>query len=117
MPVRNIYHDIVVRALAADGWTITDDPLWVVSVRLAQPLPILEGEVRRGTLASQASGILTDVWIETYRLAPILEREPGRDRGCLESRPCRVRHVTRAHRAPPSWVGPRSEVRVSKARK
>jgi hypothetical protein len=33
------------------------------------------------TLASKASGILTDVWIETYRLPPILEREPGRDRG------------------------------------
>lgn len=27
MPARNIYHDVVVRALIADGWTITDDPL------------------------------------------------------------------------------------------
>jgi hypothetical protein len=25
--VRNIDHDVVVRALTADGWTITDDPL------------------------------------------------------------------------------------------
>ncbi len=33
------------------------------------------------TLASKASGILTDVWIETYRLPPIVEREPGRVRG------------------------------------
>jgi hypothetical protein len=24
---RNIYHDAVVHALTADGWTITDDPL------------------------------------------------------------------------------------------
>jgi hypothetical protein len=24
---RNIYHDTVIRALVADGWTITDDPL------------------------------------------------------------------------------------------
>ena len=27
MPARNIYHDAVVRALVADGWTITHDPL------------------------------------------------------------------------------------------
>src|SRR6185369_5549890 len=29
MPARNIYHDAVVHALTADGWTITDDPLTV----------------------------------------------------------------------------------------
>lgn len=27
MPAKNIYHDLVVRALTADGWTITHDPL------------------------------------------------------------------------------------------
>lgn len=27
MPAKNIYHDAVVRALAADGWTVTHDPL------------------------------------------------------------------------------------------
>ena len=27
MPARNIYHDTVVHALRADGWTITHDPL------------------------------------------------------------------------------------------
>jgi len=27
MPVKNIYHDVVIEALEADGWTITDDPL------------------------------------------------------------------------------------------
>ena len=27
MPARNVYHDAVIRALVADGWTITDDPL------------------------------------------------------------------------------------------
>ena len=27
MPARNIHHDQVVRALIADGWTITHDPL------------------------------------------------------------------------------------------
>jgi XisH protein len=27
VPARNVYHDTVIRALAADRWTITDDPL------------------------------------------------------------------------------------------
>jgi hypothetical protein len=29
MPAKNIYHDAVVDALQADGWTITADPLYV----------------------------------------------------------------------------------------
>lgn len=29
MPAKNIYHEAVVHALEADGWTITDDPLRV----------------------------------------------------------------------------------------
>jgi hypothetical protein len=29
MPRRDIYHDIVVAALIADGWVITDDPLYL----------------------------------------------------------------------------------------
>jgi hypothetical protein len=29
MPAKNIYHDAVVRALTADGWTITHDPLTI----------------------------------------------------------------------------------------
>jgi hypothetical protein len=27
VPAKNVYHDAVVNALIADGWTITDDPL------------------------------------------------------------------------------------------
>jgi hypothetical protein len=27
VPANNIYHDTVIQALTADGWTITDDPL------------------------------------------------------------------------------------------
>ena len=27
MPAKNVYHDAVIRALNADGWTITHDPL------------------------------------------------------------------------------------------
>lgn len=29
MPRKDIYHDTVVRSLIADGWRITDDPLWL----------------------------------------------------------------------------------------
>jgi hypothetical protein len=29
VPARNIYHDAVVQALVADGWTVTHDPLTV----------------------------------------------------------------------------------------
>lgn len=29
MPAKNVYHDAVVAALVADGWTITDDPLYL----------------------------------------------------------------------------------------
>jgi len=29
MPARDIYHDAVIKALTADGWTITNDPLYL----------------------------------------------------------------------------------------
>ena len=29
MPARDKYHLAVVKALIAEGWTITDDPLWL----------------------------------------------------------------------------------------
>jgi hypothetical protein len=29
MPARNLYHEAVIRALQADGWTITHDPLTI----------------------------------------------------------------------------------------
>ena len=29
MPARDLYHDVVVKALILDGWTITNDPLTI----------------------------------------------------------------------------------------
>lgn len=29
MPARDIYHAAVIKALVADGWTITNDPLYL----------------------------------------------------------------------------------------
>ena len=46
MPARDLHHDVVVQALIADGWIITDDPLRLaygardVYVDLAAELPI-----------------------------------------------------------------------------
>jgi hypothetical protein len=46
VPARDIYHDVVVQALTADGWRITDDPLRLaygardVYIDLAAELPI-----------------------------------------------------------------------------
>ncbi|HWQ32177.1 MAG TPA: element excision factor XisH family protein [Blastocatellia bacterium] len=31
MPAKDLYHDIVVAALTAEGWTITDDPFYLSS--------------------------------------------------------------------------------------
>jgi hypothetical protein len=31
MPAKDLYHDVVVEALTAEGWTITDDPLYLSS--------------------------------------------------------------------------------------
>ena len=59
------------------------------------------GRWQARTLVSKASGILTDVWIETNRLPQSWSVNPAGSGGCLESRPCGLPHVTRAHRAPP----------------
>jgi hypothetical protein len=29
MPAKDLYHDIVVEALKVEGWSITDDPLFL----------------------------------------------------------------------------------------
>ena len=50
MPATNIYHDAVVAALKADGWTITDDPLTLtvgdrdLFVDLAAERPVIGAE-------------------------------------------------------------------------
>jgi hypothetical protein len=63
VPARNIYHDIVVQALTADGWTITDDPL-----RLSyggRDLFVDLGAERR-TLAAEKAGQKIAVEIQSF---------------------------------------------------
>src|SRR5215475_3010911 len=84
-----------------------DDPARVVSVRLAQPLPALEGEVRgrapsfrKRVASSRVCGSRPTAFRQIWSV------NPAGSGGCLESRPCCLRHVTRAHRAPPIPLDP-----------
>ena len=52
MPAKNIYHDIVVAGLVADGWTISEDPLTVTICR--QNLYIDLGVASPTVVAEQA---------------------------------------------------------------
>ena len=52
MPVKNIYHDTVIRALTADGWTNSHDPLserfgQLVIARLQLRLLIFDDQQQR----------------------------------------------------------------------
>jgi hypothetical protein len=54
MPRRDLYHDVVVKALESEGWTITDDPLQVsigdtdlyVDLAAERVLGAVRGEVK-----------------------------------------------------------------------
>ncbi len=65
MPARNIYHDAVVRALTADGWTITDDPLTVsyggkdLFVDLAAERPTIGAEREGRRIAVEIQSFLS----------------------------------------------------------
>jgi hypothetical protein len=63
MPAKNFYHDAVVNALIADGWTITDDPL---------PLSYggrdlyVDFGAERGTIAAEKNGEKIAVEIKSF---------------------------------------------------
>jgi hypothetical protein len=73
MPARNLYHDAVVAALVADGWTITDDPL-ILSFGGKDLFVDLGAE--RPTLAAEKAGRKIAVEIQSFRGAsPIRDLE------------------------------------------
>ena len=49
MPAKNIHHDAVVRALTADGWTITHDPLTLSYTRLKLRLLVFDEQEEKIT--------------------------------------------------------------------
>ena len=54
MPARNIYHDAVVQALVADGWTVTHDPL---TVSFGGKDLFVDLAAERVTIAAESAGI------------------------------------------------------------
>jgi hypothetical protein len=75
MSARNIYHDAVVAALKADGWTISDDPLRVMLGRrrlyidLAAERPVLGAEKNGERIAVEVQSFLGDSDVENLQHA------------------------------------------------
>jgi hypothetical protein len=93
MPAKNVYHDAVVTALIADGWTITDDPLTVtigkrdLHIDLGAERPVIGAERAGEKIAVEVQSFLnlSDVrslqeaigQYELYRLA-LAHEQPAR---------------------------------------
>jgi hypothetical protein len=71
MPAKNIYHDTVVRALTADGWKITDDPL---SLSYGGKDLYVDLGAERATIAAEKNGQKIAVEITSF-LSPSVMRD------------------------------------------
>lgn len=71
MPARNIYHDTVVRALQAEGWTITDDPL---TIRYGTQDLFVDLAAEQATIGAERAGQRIAVEIQSF-----LGKSPVRD--------------------------------------
>jgi hypothetical protein len=71
MPARNVYHDAVVRALVAEGWTITHDPL---TISFGGKDVFVDLGAERVTLGAEKSGQKIAVEIQSF-----LSPSPVRD--------------------------------------
>ena len=64
MPAKNIYHDVVLHALLADGWTITHDPLTIsyggrdLFVDLGAERPVVAAEKGERKIAVEIQSFL-----------------------------------------------------------
>lgn len=63
MPARDTYHEAVVKALVADGWTITDDPLRIAYGGQAY---FVDLGAARDTLAAEKAGQKIAVEIKSF---------------------------------------------------
>ena len=66
MPARNLYHDAVVEALVADGWTVTADPLWM---QFAGRDLYVDLAAERSTVAAQKGAERIAVEVQTFAAA------------------------------------------------
>ncbi len=71
MPARNVYHDAVVHALLADGWTVTHDPL---TISYGGKDLFVDLGAERVTVAAEKAGQRIAVEIQSF-----LSRSPVRD--------------------------------------
>lgn len=71
MPAKNIYHDAVLQALAADGWTITHDPL---TIAFGGKDLFVDLGAERVTIAAEKGGQKIAVEIQSF-----LSPSPVRD--------------------------------------
>jgi hypothetical protein len=63
MPAKNLYHDAVVAALVADGWTITDDPL---SLTVGERTVHIDLGAERPTGIEQVGVVLLAVEVQSF---------------------------------------------------
>jgi XisH protein len=63
MAAKNLYHDLVVAGLVADGWTITDDPLTVMLGRQALYIDL---GVEAPTLVAEQAGRKVAIEIQSF---------------------------------------------------
>lgn len=63
MPAKNIYHDAVCEALVADGWTITDDPLFL---SFGRDKLYVDLAADRGAIAAERNGEQIAVEIQSF---------------------------------------------------
>lgn len=63
MPARNIHHDAVVRALTADGWTVTHDPL---TISFGGKDLFVDLGAERTTLAAERGGQRIAVEVQSF---------------------------------------------------
>ena len=63
MPALDLYHDIVVRALTADGWTITADPL---RLRYGDRDLYVDVDPQRMTLGAEKAGRKIAVEVQSF---------------------------------------------------
>src|ERR1700730_272710 len=73
MPAKNIYHDLVVRTLTADGWKITHDPL---TLSFGGRDLYVDLGADQGALAAERSGRQIAVEIQSFlKISPVRDPE------------------------------------------
>jgi len=75
MSAKNVYHDVVIDALVADGWTITDDPLSLkyggrdLHVDLGAERPVIGAKKADEKIAVEIQSFLSDSPVHDVEVA------------------------------------------------